>query len=177
MASKIKKSNNSDSARSRANAERLSNRALTVTVITILYAFLMLFLQNMSRSSETVLGAQGFIQILFWGSIVGAMACAALGAYKERRSLFTYCAIFLYILWSTVVILYCGTMGSDKAYALVYLSLAVVFVMTQIFSVLSAKGRLENKKTVTVFATVSIALFALFCLAAVCLCFRFFGLL
>ena len=176
MASKMKKTtekkrNNS----SRIEAERISNRVLTVTVITILYAFLMLFLQNMSRSTATVLGAQGFIQILFWGSIVGAMVCAAIGAYKEKKSLFIYCGIFLYVLWSTVVVQYCGTMGSNKAYMLVYLSLAVIFVMTQVLSVLAGKGQLE-KRTTTVFVGVAIAFFVILCLAAVLLRFRFFGL-
>ena len=177
MASKMKKGNNTDIKNlNRAEAERLSNRLLTLTVITILYAFLMLFLQNMSRSSETVLGAQGFIYILFWGSIVGAMICAAMGAYKEKRELFIYCAMFLYVLWSTIVIQYCGVMGSNKAYTLVYVSLAVIFVMTQIFSVLVGKGKPVDKKTATVFAVVSIAFFVLFCLVAIGLRYSFLGL-
>ena len=175
MASKMKKTDSADIQR-RAAAERLGNRLVTLTIITILYAFLMLFLQNMSKSSETVLGAQGFIQILFWGSIVGAMACAALGAYKENKGMFTYCVMFLYVLWSTVVIQYCGSMGSDKAYALVYVSLIIIFIMTQVFSFLSSGGKIE-KKTLTAFTVVSITLFALLCAAAVCLRFRLFGLL
>ncbi len=175
MASKMKKNDDAD-IRRHAEAERLGSRLVTLTIITILYAFLMLFLQNMSKSSETVLGAQGFIQILFWGGIVGAMACAALGAYKENKGMFTYCAMFLYVLWSAMVIQYCGNMGADKAYALVYISLIIIFIMTQVFSFLSNGGKIE-KKTLTVFTVVAIALFVLLCAAAVCLRFRFFGLL
>ncbi len=169
--------NSAKNSRSRAEADRLSNRVVMLTAAAILYAMLLLFLQNMSKSSATVLGAQAFTQILFWGSIIGAMVCAALGAYKEKKSLFTYSGIFVYVLWSMIVIQYCGVMGSDKAYLLVYLSLAVVFVMTQVYSVLASRGKMDSKKAVVTFAAISIALFVLFCAAAVALRFSFFGLL
>lgn len=176
----MKKNINIDSnknVQNRADAERLSNRMITLTAVTILYAFLMLFLQKMSNSSETVLGALAFIQILFWGSIVGAMVCAALGAYKENKSLFTYCGIFVYIFWSMTVVQYCGTMGANKAYTLVYLSLLAVFVMTQVFYVLAGKGKMKNRKALTIFSVISVVMFLAFCAAAVALKTRFFGLI
>ena len=176
MASKMKKTTeiNRDNS-SRAEAERLSNRIFTVIVITILYALLVFLLQTMSFNITTVNGAQAFIQILFWGSIVGAMVCAAIGAYKEKKSLFTYCGIFLYILWSMVVIQFCGVMGAIKAYILVYLSLAVILVMALVFSVLVEKGKME-KRAKTVFVGIAIAFFVIFCLIAIGLRFSFFGL-
>ena len=172
----MKKSNFKDNSQRRAETERLSNRVMTVTAGAILYALLMIFLQSMSRSSLTILGAQAFIQLLFWGSIVGAMVCAAVGAYKEKKSFFTYCGIFVYILWSMTVVQYCGTMGSNKAYALVYVSLLAIFVMSLVFSVLVGNGKFRNKQVMTVFTVIAIVLFVVFCAAAVLLRFRFFGL-
>ncbi len=157
--------------------EQLSGKAVMLTALTVFYALLMLFLQNMSKSSQTVLGAQAFIQILFWGSIIGAMACAAWGAYKEKKSFFTYCGVFVYILWSMVVIQYCGIMGTDKAYMLVYISLAIIFVLIQVFSFLASRGSFKSRKVLAAFTVVSAVLFAGLCLAAAALRFRFFGLL
>lgn len=170
--------NTKKNSEAKEKSEQLSNRSVMLTTMTVLYAMLLLFLQRMSKSSVTVLGAQAFIQILFWGSIVGAMVCAALGAYKEKKTLFTYSGMFVYILWSMIVIQYCGIMGADKAYALVYASIVVVFVMIQLYSFLAGKGSFENnKKTLVIFTTVSIVLFVVFCILAVALRFRFFGIM
>ncbi|MGN1098300.1 MAG: hypothetical protein ACI4SS_05335 [Clostridia bacterium] len=173
----MKKNNNIkiDSNKKR-EAERLSDRAVLLTALSILYAFLLLFLQKMSMSTSTVLGAQAFIRILFWGSIAGAMLCAAWGAYKENRDMLTYSGVFVYILWSMAVIQYCGTMGTGKAYTLVYASLITAFVLGQIYFALRSSGRLATKKARTIFAVISVALFVLFSVAALALRFRMFGL-
>lgn len=156
--------------------EQLSNRVVMLTAMTILYAMLLLFLQSMSKSTVTVLGAQAFVQILFWGSIVGAMVCAALGAYKEKKNLFTYSGMFVYILWSMIVIQYCGIMGTDKAYGLVYISLAAVFVMIQIYSFLAGREN-QGKKGMVVFTIACIVMFVIFCILAIALRLRFFTMM
>ncbi len=161
----------------RSDEERLSDKAVLLTALTILYAFLLLFLQRMSMSSTTVLGAQAFIEILFWGSIIGAMACAAWGAYREKRGMFTYSGVFVYIRWSTAVIQYCGNMGSSRAYTLVYVSLVIAFALVQLYFGLLSAGKLGTKRGKTVFTASAALLFVAFTLAAIALRFRFFGLL
>lgn len=172
----INKKSKDSIEQSRAAADRRANQLVTLTSVTILYALLLLFLQRMSRSTETIQGAQAFIQILFWGSIVGAMVCAAWGAYKENKNLFTYCGVFVYILWSMTVVQYCGNMGSGKAYTLVYLSLLVIFILTQVYGALIGKGQI-SRRAMTAFIVVTIVLFVLFCIAAIVLHSNAFGLL
>ncbi len=158
------------------SAEQLSNSIVTLTAVIILYALLLLFLQKMSENTATILGAVAFEQILFWGGIIGAMVCAAIGAYKEKKGFFIYCGIFVYIFWSMTVIQYCGAMGSDKAYLLVYISLAVAFVIVQLYGILVGRGKMYSKRAFTVFSVAAIIIFLLFCAAAVALKTRFFGL-
>lgn len=165
---------NSDTKR---EAERFSDKAVHMTLLTVLYAFLLMFLQKMSNSSTTVLGAQAFIKILFWGSVIGAMICAIWGAYKENKGMFTYSGIFVYILWSMAVIQYCGTMGAQKAYSLVYLSLFAAFVLTQFYYAMRSNGRLVRSRGRFAFMIVSAAVFVLFSAAALALRFRMFGLM
>ncbi len=172
----MKKNNSSKINKAERNeTDRLSDKAVLLTALTILYAFLLLFLQWMSRDIITIPGAMAFTKILFWGSIIGAMACAAWGAYREKKAMFLYSGIFVYILWSMAVILRCGNMGADKAYALVYLSLIAAFILIQLYFGLRSSGKMQSKKSKIIFTVVSVLIFIAFTVAAAALATELFG--
>lgn len=146
-------------------AERMSDKAVLLSALTILYGILLLFLQNMGYSMATVSGAVTFVCILFWGSIAGAMLFAALSVYRERWGLLLYCGIFLYVFWTTAVIRFTGNWA--HAYAIVYISLFAVFVLVHVNIWLRTSGRYEKRPVRLAFIIVTAVIFALLTLTAV----------
>ena len=125
----------------------------------------------MSANSMTVNGALAFIEILRWVALGGAMLCAAWSAYKEKKGFFLYCAMCIYVFFSTTVIRYCTSRGSARPYLINYGALAVVFVMAQIYYALKVRGKFDNKVVRGIFLGASALLIALF--AAVSIYHRF----
>lgn len=149
----------------RREAERLSDKAVLITALAILYGVLLLFLQSMGKNPVNVNGALSFLQILRWVSIAGGIIFAALSVYKERRGLMLYCGMFVYIIWSVTVIL--NTTAWDKSYAIVYVSLLLAIILTHVNIWLRTSGRFERTAPRVIFAAVSIAIFLLINLAYV----------
>ena len=149
------KNKNSDT---RAKNERLTDKAVLLSAMAILYGILLLFLQSMGYSSLTASGAVTFVLILFWGSIAGAMVFAALAVYRERRELMLYCGIFVYILWTTAIIRYTGNWG--HAFALVYISLFAAFILVHVNIWLRKTGRFERTAPRVIFAVIAALIFA-----------------
>ena len=141
----------------RMNAERLSDKAVLLSALAILYGILLLFLQNMGYSIATVSGAVTFVCILFWGSIAGAMIFAALAVYRERRGLLLYCGIFVYVLWTTAVIRFTGNWA--HAFAIVYASLFAAFILIHVNIWLRTSGRYERKAPRIVFYVITALIF------------------
>ena len=158
MASKIK------NEMVKQEKEKLDNRVVLVSSVTLLYGLLLLFLQKMAESSMTVNGAVAFIEIMRWVSLGGAMLCAAWSAYKEKRGFFVYCGICIYIFLSTTVVLCCGKHG--KAFLINYLALIGVFVLTQVYYILKSHNYYGKKLVKIGF----IAVCVLFAAAAAVVC-------
>ncbi len=152
-------------AERKRETEKLSDKAVLVSALAILYAILLLFLQSMGKSSLTASGAVTFMKILFWGSIAGAIAFAVWAAYKERRGMLLYSGIFLFVLWASAVILYCGYW--DRGFAIVYAGLFIAFVLVHVYVRLRVMGKLSSGGAMTAFVIVAAALFALLTLCAV----------
>ncbi len=152
----------------RQESERFSDKAVLLSTFIILYVFLLMLLQRMSQSTLTVVGANAFTNILFGVSIAGAMICAAWAAYKERKGMLTYCGVFVFILWSTVVIKFCGHPASS-AYALIYAGLAAAFVYIQVYYGLLAAGKANTKKSKLILWIVGGVIIAVFAAASILL--------
>ncbi len=118
--------------------ERLGNKLALVTSATILYALLLLFIQEMASSTMTVNGAISLISLLRWTSLCGAMGCAAWSAYKEKKGFFLYCAMCIFVFFSTTILLFTN---ASKAYPINYIALAVAFVMSIIYYNLKMNGK------------------------------------
>lgn len=156
---------------SKQEKEKLGNKIVFFSSVTFLYALLLLFIQRMSANSMTVNGAIAFIEILRWAALAGAMVCAAWSAYKEKKGFFLYCAMCIYVFFSTTVIRYCTSRGSLRAYLINYAALVVVFVMSQIYYTLKVNGTLYKKLPRSIFIAASVILIVLF--AAVSIYHRF----
>lgn len=156
---------------SKQDKERLNNRVVFFSSVTILYALLLLFIQRMSADPMTVNGALAFIEILRWVALVGAMCCAAWSAYKEKKSFFLYCTACIFIFLSTTVLRYCTAWGSYKPYYINYIALGAVFVLSQIYYSLKLTNKFQNKAVKNIFFGACGVIFAIF--AAVCLVLSF----
>lgn len=150
--------------------EKLDNRLVLISSVVFAYAILLLFIQRMATSTLTVNGAIAFIEILRWGSLGGAMACAAWSAYKEKRGFFIYCGICAFIFFSTTIVLYCNNHG--KAFLINYMMLFVVFVAAQIYYALKVNGLFEKKAIRIGYLSGCIAVIAV--TTVVCIIQRFF---
>ena len=137
----------------RARNERLTDKAVLISALAILYGVLLLFLQSMGYSTATASGAVTFVLILFWGSIVGAMVFAALAVYRERRDFLLYTGIFVYVLWTTAIIRFTGYWS--HAYALVYISLFAAFILVHVNIWLRKTDRLEKTLPKVIFVVIS----------------------
>ena len=143
--------------------EKLSNKTVFFSSVTISYAILLLFIQKMSMSSLTVNGAVSLISLLHWCSLCGAMGCAAWSAYKEKKGFFLYCAMCIFVFFSTTVL---KNVSDTRAYPINYIALAVAFVMAQVYYALKVRNKFTPAVRniffgVTVF---TIAVLALGCL-------------
>ena len=146
--------------------EKLSNKTVFFSSVTISYALLLLFIQKMSRSSMTVEGAVTLISLLRWTSLFGSLACAAWSAYKEKKGFFLYCAMCIFVFFSTTVLIF---VNDNRAYPANYIALAVAFVMAQVYYSLKVRGRFEKRVKIAfaaVCALVAVGL-AVFCLPGV----------
>ena len=143
--------------------ERLGNKLIFFSSVTLSYALLLLFIQKMASSTLTVNGALSLISLLRWVSLCGAMGCAAWSAYKEKKGFFLYCAMFIFVFFSTTVLLF---VNASKSFPVNYAALAVAFVMAQFYYTLRIKGKFEGavKKAFVIIAFVIIAALAIFCL-------------
>lgn len=152
---------------SKQEKERLDNKIVFFSSVTILYALLLLFIQKMSTDPMTVNGALAFIEILRWVALVGAMGCAAWSAYKEKKGFFIYCSACIFVFLSTTVIRYCTKFGSYKPFYINYLALGVIFVMSQIYYYLKLHNKFQSKVVTNVFFGACVFIFAAF--AVLCL--------
>lgn len=143
--------------------EKLSNKTVFFSSVTISYAILLLFIQKMSMSSLTVNGAVSLISLLHWLSLCGAMGCAAWSAYKEKKGFFLYCAMCIFVFFSTTVL---KNVSDTRAYPINYIALAVAFVMAQIYYALKVHNRFTHTmRNIFVAVTVlTIGVLALGCL-------------
>ncbi len=156
---------NNSKVEARMNAERLSDRAVLISALAILYGILLLFLQNMGYSIATASGAVTFVSILFWASIVGAMLFAALSVYREQRGLLLYSGIFIYVLWTTAIIRFTGNWA--QAFAIVYVSLFSAFILFHVNIWLRTTGRFEKKSVRIIFKTVAVVILVLLTLCSI----------
>ena len=147
--------------------ESLDNKIVFSSSAMFLYAMLLAFIQKMSSSPVTVNGALAFIEILRWASLVGAMACAAWSAYKEKKGFFLYCATCLFVFLSTTVIKFCTQKGSNSPYLINYAALVAMFVAVQIYYALKIRGAFEKKAVKYVFIGVCVCVALAF--AVVCI--------
>ena len=122
----MKKNHNIQNKLNKQEKEKLSNRIVLLSSFTILYGMLLLFFERMCSYSATVLGALTFMEYLMWGSLLGAMGCAAWSAYKEKKGYYLYSGMLL-------------------AYLLCYMALAAAFIMAQVYNVLKASGKFAGK--------------------------------
>ena len=140
--------------------EKLSNKTVFFSSVTISYAILLLFIQKMSMSSLTVNGAVSLISLLHWCSLCGAMGSAAWSAYKEKKGFFLYCAMCIFVFFSTLVL---KNVSDTRAYPINYIALAIAFIMAQIYYAL----KVRNKFTPTmrnIFVAVTILIIAVLAL-------------
>lgn len=151
---------------SKQEKERLNNKVVFFSSVTILYALLLMFIQKMSADPMTVNGALAFIELLRWVSLVGAMCCAAWSAYKERKGFFIYCISCIMIFLSTTVIRYCTKYGSYKPFYINYLALGVIFVLSQMYYYLKLHNKFESKIISNIFTGVCIFIFAAFAIVS-----------
>lgn len=124
--------------------EKINNRIVLLSSFIILYALLLMFFRRMTSSSTTVLGAITFMEFLKWASLVGAMVCAAWCAYKDRKGYYLYTGMCLYVFLSMQIIRSNPLNDDNKAYAICYVGLAVAFVLTQAYSILSSKRKFSG---------------------------------
>ena len=143
--------------------EKLGNKTIFFSSVTLSYALLLLFIQKMASSSLTVNGALSLITLLRWSSLCGAMACAAWSAYKEKKGFFLYCAMCIFVFFSTTVLLF---VNSSRSYPVNYASLIIAFIMAQIYYALKIRGMFNGlvKKIFIAVSFVSIAALAISCL-------------
>ena len=132
----------------------LDNKIVFFSSAIFLYAMLLAFVQQMSQVADTAAGALAIIEIVRWGSLIAAMGCAAWSAYKEKKSVFLYCAIFMFIFVSTTSLRYCTKSGSDRPFLINYVVLAAAFVLVQAYYFLKVKGLLDKKSVKIGFITV-----------------------
>ena len=147
---------------SKQEKERLNNKVVFFSSVTILYALLLMFIQKMSTDPMTVNGALAFIELLRWVALVGAMCCAAWSAYKEKKGFFIYCICCIMIFLSTTVIRYCTKYGSYKPYYINYLALGVIFVISQVYYFLKLHNKFESKVVTNIFSGACALIFAAF---------------
>lgn len=152
---------------SKQEKERLDNKIVFFSSVTFLYALLLLFIQRMSADSMTVNGAIAFIEILRWAALAGAMICAAWSAYKEKKGFFLYCAMCIFVFFSTTVIRYCTSYGSTRPYLINYGALAAIFVMAQIYYTLKVRGKFEKKLVKNLYIAAAAVLIAAFAVVSV----------
>lgn len=143
--------------------EKLGNKMVFFSSVTISYALLLLFIQKMASSSLTVNGAVSLISLLRWSSLCGAMACAAWSAYKEKKGFFLYCAMCIFVFFSTTVLIF---VSDTRAYPINYLALMVAFVLAQIYYALKLRGKFEGpvKNAFIAVSFLAIAVLAIGCL-------------
>lgn len=142
--------------------ERLGNKLAFFTSATALYALLLLFIQQMASSTMTVNGAISLISLLRWASLCGAMGCAAWSAYKEKKGFFLYCAMCIFVFFSTTVLLF---VNASKSYPINYIALAVAFVMSIFYYSFRMKGKFTGtvKKVfiaISIIVIVALAIYA-----------------
>ena len=145
--------------------ERLGNKMVFFSSVTLSYALLLLFIQRMASSSLTVNGAISLISLLRWTSLCGAMGCAAWSAYKEKKGFFLYCAMCIFVFFSTTILLF---VNASKSFPINYAALFVAFIMAQIYYTLRIKGKFEGavKKGFVIISFVVIALLGALALPA-----------
>ena len=143
--------------------EKLGNKTVFFSSVTISYALLLLFIQKMASSSLTVNGAVSLISLLRWSSLCGAMACAAWSAYKEKKGFFLYCAMCIFVFFSTTVLVF---VSDNRAYPVNYVALAIAFVLAQVYYALKVRGFFEGKIKTAFLAVciILIAILAFFCM-------------
>ncbi len=143
--------------------ERLGNKLVFFSSVTLSYALLLLFIQKMASSTMTVNGAISLISLLRWTSLCGAMACAAWSAYKEKKGFFLYCAMCIFVFFSTTVLLF---VNASKSYPANYAALIAAFIMAQFYYTLRIKGKFEGavKKVFVIISFIIIAALTVFCL-------------
>ena len=146
--------------------EKLSNKTVFFSSVTISYGLLLLFIQKMASSTLTVNGALSLISLLRWSALCGAMGCAAWSAYKEKKGFFLHCAMCIYVFFSTTTLMF---VSNSRAYPANYAALAVAFVLAQAYYALKVRD-LFGKRMKAIFIAVSALTFiglAIFCLPAV----------
>lgn len=147
--------------------EFLGNKTVFFSSVTISYGLLLLFIQKMASSSMTVQGAIALINLLRWASLCGAMACAAWSAYKEKKGFFMYCAMCIYVFFSTTTLLF---VPSSRSYPINYCVLLFAFIMGQIYYALKVRGLFEKgsvaKGIFIAVCAVAIVMVALVCIAS-----------
>lgn len=143
--------------------ERLSNKMVFFSSVTLSYALLLLFIQKMASSSLTVNGAVSLISLLRWSSLCGSMACAAWSAYKEKKGFFLYCAMCIFVFFSTTILIF---VSDNRAYPINYIALAAAFVLAQIYYALKIRGKFEGsvKNAFIAVSFLAIAVLAIGCL-------------
>ena len=141
--------------------EKLSNKTVFFSSVTILYAMLVLFIRKMSFYSGTVNGALAFMQLLMWVSLIGAMVCAAWSAYKEKKGYYLYSGMFLFVSVSMLIIRYLPDLPDNRAYAVVFAALAAAFVLAQIYYALKVRGKFEKGPAKIIFIAVCVGVLIL----------------
>lgn len=144
--------------------ESLGNKTVFFSSVTISYALLLLFIQKMGSNSMTVNGALALINLLRWVSLCGAMACAAWSAYKEKKGFFMYCAMCIFVFFSTTTLLF---VPSSRSYAINYFALFFAFVMAQVYYALKVRGLFE-KSSVWKALFIAICIVVIVALALLC---------
>lgn len=143
--------------------ERLGNKTVFFSSVTISYALLLLFIQKMASSSMTVNGAVSLISLLRWSSLCGAMACAAWSAYKEKKGFFLYCAMCIFVFFSTTVLIF---VSDSRAYPINYIALAAAFVLAQVYYALKVRSRFE-RHVKNAFIAVSVLIIAVLAIGCI----------
>lgn len=147
--------------------ESLGNKTVFFSSVTLSYALLLLFIQKMASSSMTIDGAIALINLLRWVSLCGAMACAAWSAYKEKKGFFMYCAMCIFVFFSTTTLLF---VPSSRSYLINYCALFFAFVMAQVYYALKVRGMFEKgslwKKLFLAACLLAIAIATVLCVAS-----------
>ena len=143
--------------------ERLGNKMVFFSSVTLSYALLLLFIQKMASSSMTVNGAISLISLLRWTSLCGAMGCAAWSAYKEKKGFFLYCAMCIFVFFSTTILLF---VNASRSFPINYAALFAAFIMAQIYYTLRIKGKFGGavKKVFVIISFVIVAVLGILAL-------------